>query len=164
MRGAVIERFTLGHAMRLHLLEREQPIDRPPAVVFAFFADAVNLEALTPPLLRFEVETPGPIAMAAGTRISYRLRLHGLRLRWLTEIREWSPPHRFVDTQLRGPYAVWRHTHEFEALTGGGTLMRDSVRYRLALWPLGELAMPLVRRDLEAIFDFRREAVARLFG
>jgi ligand-binding SRPBCC domain-containing protein len=150
--------------MRLHQLEREQRLGRPPADVFAFFADAANLEALTPPLLRFEVTTPGPLAMAAGTRIGYRLRLHGLRLRWLTEIREWAPPHRFVDAQLRGPYAVWRHTHEFEALAGGGTLMRDTVRYRPGLWPLGELAMPLVRRDLEAIFDFRRDAVAQRFG
>jgi ligand-binding SRPBCC domain-containing protein len=150
--------------MRLHHLEREQRLARPPAEVFAFFADATNLEALTPPLLRFAVVTPEPIAMAAGTRISYRLRLRGVRLRWLTEIEEWSPPHRFVDAQLRGPYAVWRHTHEFEALPGGGTLMRDTVRYRPGLWPLGELAMPLVRRDLEAIFDFRRHAVARRFG
>ncbi len=131
--------------------------------MFAFFADAFNLEALTPPLLRFEVTTPAPIQMAAGTRIGYRLRLHGLPVRWLTEIEEWSPPRRFLDAQLRGPYAVWRHTHEFEALAGGGTLMRDSVRYRLGLWPLGELAMPLVRRDLEAIFDFRRDAVAQRF-
>ncbi len=150
--------------MRVHVMRREQHIDRPPAEVFAFFADAFNLEALTPPLLRFEVVTRRPIAMAAGTRIDYRLRLHGLRLSWQTEIRDWSPPHRFVDTQLRGPYRVWHHTHEFEPVAGGGTLMRDTVRYRPALWPLGELAMPLVRRDLAAIFDYRRDAVARLLG
>lgn len=150
--------------MRVHVLRREQRIDRPPAEVFAFFAEALNLEALTPPLLRFEVLTPGPIAMAAGTRIEYRLRLHGVRLRWRTEIRDWSPPRRFVDTQLSGPYRIWHHTHEFEPLAGGGTLMRDTVRYRPGLWPLGELAMPLVRRDLAAIFDYRRDAVTRLLG
>ncbi len=148
----------------MHVLQRQQRIHRPRQEVFAFFADALNLEALTPPLLRFEVVTPGPIAMATGTRIEYRLRLHGLRLGWLTEIREWSPPDRFVDTQLRGPYRLWHHTHDFEALPAGATLMRDTVRYRPALWPLGELAMPLVRRDLEAIFDFRRDAVERLLG
>ncbi len=148
--------------MAVHLLQREQRIDRDRGEVFAFFADAFNLEALTPPLLRFEVVNPGPIEMAAGTRIRYRLRLHGLRLRWLTEIGEWTPPDRFVDTQLRGPYSLWHHTHEFDALPGGATMMRDTVRYRPPLGPLGELAMPLVRRDLEAIFDFRRDAVARL--
>ncbi|MEA2298518.1 MAG: hypothetical protein QOF77_1454 [Solirubrobacteraceae bacterium] len=150
--------------MRVHVLHRQQCLPGSPPEVFAFFADAFNLEALTPPLLRFEVLTPGPIEMAAGARIGYRLRVHGVPLRWLTEIGEWSPPHRFVDTQLRGPYRLWHHTHEFESLAGGGTLMRDTVRYRPALWPLGELAMPVVRRDLEAIFDFRRDAVARLLG
>jgi ligand-binding SRPBCC domain-containing protein len=150
--------------MHVHLLRREQRIERPPAEVFAFFADAFNLEQLTPPLLRFEVLTAGPIEMAVGARIGYRLRLHGIPVRWLTEIREWSPPHRFVDEQLRGPYGLWHHTHEFEVLADGATAMRDSVRYRAGLWPVGELAMPLVRRDLEAIFDFRRDAIDRLLG
>jgi ligand-binding SRPBCC domain-containing protein len=150
--------------MHVHLLRREQRIERPASEVFAFFADASNLERLTPPLLRFEVLTPQPIAMAAGTRIRYRLRLHGVPIRWLTEIREWSPPGRFVDEQLRGPYGLWRHTHEFAGLADGATAMRDTVRYRPGLWPVGELAMPLVRRDLEAIFDFRRDAIERLLG
>jgi len=150
--------------MHVHTLQREQRIERPPQEVFGFFGDAFNLEPLTPPLLRFEVLTPAPIAMAVGARIRYRLRLHGIPVRWLTEIREWSPPERFVDEQVRGPYGLWHHTHEFAALADGATAMRDTVRYRPALWPLGELAMPLVRRDLEAIFDFRRDAVARLLG
>jgi ligand-binding SRPBCC domain-containing protein len=150
--------------MRVHVLQREQRVDRARDEVFAFFADAFNLEALTPPLLGFEVLTPRPIEMAAGTRIRYRLRVHGVPLRWLTEIREWAPPERFVDAQLRGPYSVWEHTHEFAALPGGATLMRDTVRYRPVLGPLGALALPLVRRDLAAIFDFRRDAVARLLG
>jgi len=148
----------------MHLIEREQRLARPIAEVFDFFADAFNLEALTPPVLRFEVVSAPPIAMARGTLITYRLRLHGVRLRWLTEIDDWSPPHRFVDRQRRGPYKLWHHTHEFESLAGDATLMRDTIRYQPAFWPLGELAMPLVRRDLETIFDFRRDTVARLLG
>ncbi|HEY5198369.1 MAG TPA: SRPBCC family protein [Solirubrobacteraceae bacterium] len=150
--------------MRIHLLQREQRVDRPREEVFEFFADAHNLEALTPPLLGFEVLTPRPIEMSAGARIRYRLRVHGIPLRWVTEIREWAPPERFVDIQLRGPYGVWEHTHEFEALPDGSTMIRDTVRYRPAVWPLGELALPLVRRDLRTIFDFRRDTVARLLG
>jgi ligand-binding SRPBCC domain-containing protein len=150
--------------MPAHVLQREQRVDRPREEVFAFFADAHNLEAMTPPLLRFEVLTPRPIELAAGVQISYRLRIHGVPVGWLTEIREWAPPDRFVDVQLRGPYSVWEHTHEFEALAGGGTAIRDTVRYRPMLWPVGELALPLVRRDLRAIFDFRRDAVTRLLG
>ena len=131
--------------------------------MFPFFADARNLEALTPPLLRFEVVTPDPIEMQVGTLIQYRLRLRGLPVRWLTSIQAWEPPHRFVDVQVRGPYALWHHTHTFEDLGDGTTLMRDLVRYALPFGPLGVAAHSLfVRRDVEAIFDFRREAIGPL--
>ena len=111
-----------------HTLRREQRLPGTPEEVFPFFADAGNLEAITPPLLRFEIVTPRPIAMRVGTIIEYRLRLHGLGLTLLTRIEEWEPGVRFVDMQLAGPYRLWHHTHEFEPAPGGGTLMRDIVR------------------------------------
>ena len=145
-----------------HTLRREQRLPGTPDEVFPFFADAANLEAITPPLLRFRVLTPRPVEMAVGTLIEYRLRLHGLPLRWLTRIEAWEPGVRFVDVQLAGPYGLWHHTHDFEPDGAGGTVMRDVVRYAMPFWPLGELAVPLfVRRDLERIFDFRRDEVAR---
>ncbi len=147
--------------MRIHRLEREQSLPQPVEDVFAFFADARNLERLTPPLLRFEVLTPGPIEMRPGALIEYRLRLHGVGVDWLTRIEEWEPGVRFVDMQLAGPYRLWHHTHTFET-SGSGTLMRDTVRYALPAWPLGELARSLVARDLDRIFAFRRDSVARL--
>ena len=132
--------------------------------MFGFFADAMNLEAITPPWLRFRVATPGPVAMGAGTMIEYRLRLHGMPIRWLTRIVVWEPGLRFVDVQVRGPYRFWEHTHSFEPCARG-TLVRDAVRYDLPLGPLGRLAhAAFVRRDLERIFDFRREAVAHRLG
>ena len=144
--------------VRVHVLEREQRLAAPPAAVFPFFADARNLEAITPPLLRFRVVTPQPIAMRVGTLIQYRLRLHGLPVNWLTAIQSWEPPHRFVDVQVRGPYALWHHTHVLEEHREG-TLMRDLVRYALPFGPLGQLAHRLfVRRDVERIFDYRAEA------
>ncbi len=144
--------------MRIHRLEREQSLPHPVEDVFAFFADARNLERLTPSLLRFEVLTVGEIEMRTGTLIEYRLRLHGVGVDWLTRIEEWEPGARFVDMQLAGPYRLWHHTHTFEP-TGSGTLMRDTVRYALPAWPLGELARRLVRRELERIFDFRRDTI-----
>ena len=149
--------------MRLRTLTREQFLHRPPEEVFPFFADAHNLEAITPPLLGFRVVGEGPLEMRVGTLIQYRLRLHGLSVDWLTRIEEWEPGRRFVDVQLAGPYRLWHHTHTFEARRGG-TVMRDLVRYALPLWPLGELAAPLVRRDLTRIFDFRRDAVEHRLG
>lgn len=132
--------------------------------MFGFFADASNLEAITPSWLRFRVVTPGPIRMAPGTLIEYRLRLHGVPVRWLTRIEVWEPGERFADVQVRGPYRFWHHTHSFEQHPEG-TLVRDTVRYDLPLGPLGRIAhAAFVRRDLERIFAFRHEEVARRLG
>ena len=130
--------------------------------MFPFFADARNLEAITPPLLRFEVVTPEPIAMGVGTLIQYRLRLHGVPIRWLTSIQAWEPPYRFVDVQVSGPYALWHHTHTFAA-DGDTTIMTDVVRYAIGFGRLGDLAHRLfVRRDVAAIFDFRYDALGSM--
>ena len=148
-----------------HTLRREQHLPHTPEELFAFFADARNLEAITPPLLRFRVLDCGDaaIAMGPGALIRYRLRVHRVPVGWLTVIREWDPPRRFVDEQLRGPYALWQHSHSFEALDDATTLMRDEVRYALPFGLVGELARRLfVGRDVEAIFDFRARRIVEL--
>jgi ligand-binding SRPBCC domain-containing protein len=146
--------------LSVHVLEREQRLPGEPADVFPFFADAFNLEQITPPWLRFRVDRPGSIDMRPGALIEYRLRLHRVPLRWQTTIAVWDPPRRFVDVQIRGPYRLWHHTHDFARDGDGGTVMRDTVRYGLPLGRLGDLAhLLLVRRDLAAIFDFRAEAI-----
>lgn len=151
--------------MRIHTLRRVQRLDGSPADVFPFFADAHNLEAITPPLLRFEVVTPRPIPMRVGTVIQYRLKVHRIPVSWLTSIQEWDPPHRFVDVQVRGPYALWHHTHDFEPTEDGGTLMTDTVRYAIGFGPFGDIAHRLfVRRDVESIFEFRAGAVPALLA
>jgi ligand-binding SRPBCC domain-containing protein len=143
----------------VHVLERRQRLDVPPERAFAFFGDARNLEAITPPWLRFRVVTPEPITMRRGTLIDYRLRLHGLPLRWRTRIDAWEPPHRFVDSQLRGPYALWEHTHTFAA-DGAGVVTSDRVRYALPRFAPAWF----VRRDLDRIFDYRARAIAEGVG
>jgi ligand-binding SRPBCC domain-containing protein len=146
--------------LSLHVLRREQSLPGAPEDVFPFFADARNLEAITPPWLGFRVVTPQPIGMRPGALIEYRLKLRGVPLRWRTRIAVWDPPRRFVDVQLSGPYRLWHHTHDFEPDGEGGTVMRDTVRYALPLGPLGAVAHELlVRRDLAAIFDFRHTAI-----
>ena len=148
----------------VHRLERSQLLDRPVEEVFAFYSNAINLEAITPPFLRFRILTPTPIAMRAGTRIEYALSLHGVPVRWRTLITRWEPGVCFVDEQESGPYALWRHTHTFEP-RGHSTLMRDVVEYREPFGALGQLMHVLVvRRMLDRIFDYRRDATGQLLG
>lgn len=128
--------------------------------VFSFFADARNLETITPPFLRFKVLTPN-VTMRQGTRIDYRLRLRGLPFAWQSEITAWEPNVRFKDEQRRGPYRYWRHVHLFSE-RAGGTLVEDGVEYEV---PLGSLFHQwLIAPELMRIFRYRQDALARVFG
>lgn len=150
--------------MHVYSLTRSQVIPRPIDETFAFFADAKNLEAITPTWLQFQILTPPPIVLRAGTRIDYQLAWRWVPVRWQTEIRAWAPPYRFVDVQARGPYGLWEHEHTFEAVRDG-TLVRDVVRYALPLGFLGRLAhFLLVRADLQSIFDYRARKVSALLA
>ena len=146
--------------MKIHELHRELWLPRPLHEVFPFFADAGNLELLTPPWMRFHVVTPLPIAMRAGALIDYRLRVRGLPLRWRSEITTWDPPHRFVDEQRRGPYRLWHHEHSFEP-RDGGTLCRDFVRYAVPFDFFSHRL--LVRPDIGRIFASRERKMRELF-
>jgi len=145
--------------MRIWRLHSEQWVPRPLDELFPFYADAHNLERITPPWLHFRVLTPGPLEVRRGTLIDYRLRLHGVPFGWRTEIAAWEPPVRFVDRQLRGPYRLWEHEHTFAA-HGERTRVVDTVRFAA---PLGRLVGPVVRHEVERIFAYRGTALTELF-
>jgi ligand-binding SRPBCC domain-containing protein len=146
-----------------HRFTAETLVARPRHEVFSFFADAENLERITPPELSFRIRTPLPISIREGALIDYRLGLFGVPFTWKTRISRWEPETLFVDEQLSGPYAKWIHTHRFEDAPGG-TLMRDEVLYRLPLFPAGELAHPLIRLQLRRIFAYRGRRIRALLG
>ena len=148
--------------MAEYTLKRELTIGLPRPRVFDFFADAGNLERITPPQLNFQIITPQPFEIEKGTLIDYRLKLRGLPMTWRTEISFWEPPYKFVDQQLSGPYKQWIHTHTFTEIGPDETLIEDEVRYRLPLEPLGDIAHFIVKHELAQIFDFRQKAVAEL--
>ena len=146
---------------RVHsVLHAETIVAAPLEETFAFFADAANLERLTPPWLNFQFRTPLPVTMAEGVEIDYLIALHGLPIPWRSRIDVWEPGVRFVDRQVLGPYRWWRHEHRFESVAGG-TLVVDHVEYvPRARW----LSGPIVRRDLERIFTYRQNALLQIFG
>ena len=121
-----------------------------------------RLEKITPKFLNFRVRGTTTNQIEDGTLIDYSLRLHGVPLRWQSRIESWKPNQVFVDVQTRGPYRLWHHMHEFQE-ENGGTLIRDKVRYELPFGSLGDLLTGRwVRHDLEEVFRFRRERIARL--
>ena len=147
----------------MHTLTTSMRLPRARDQVFAFFAEASNLQRITPPELGFEMVTPQPIHLSAGTCIEYRLHLFGIPFSWQSEIQRWNPPEEFVDGQRRGPYKHWVHTHRFRE-EQGVTIIEDEVQYELPYAPLGELVYPLVRLQLHRIFRYRQHAIRAYFA
>lgn len=142
-------------------LVAEVRLPRPRDEVFPFFADARNLDVLTPPWLHFEVTTGGEIRMEVGARIDYRLKLRGIPISWRSRISAWEPPDRFVDEQEKGPYRSWHHEHVFDEVAGL-TVARDIVHYDV---PGGRLIHALfVENDVRKIFAFRHRKMQELFA
>lgn len=152
-----IERSPTGRGYRL---AATQFLAYPREQVFDFFSDAFNLQVLTPSWLHFTVLTPPPITISQGTRIDYKLRLHGISIRWQSRIRVWEPPFRFVDEETRGPYKRWHHEHIFEEVDGG-TLCRDRVDYEVYGGTL--INSLLVQPDVLKIFAFRQQSIREQF-
>lgn len=147
--------------MTLYRLDTELWLPKPRLEVFPFFADAANLQRITPNWLSFEILTPKPIPMHVGAKIDYRLRVRGLPIRWQSEITAWEPPYRFIDEQRRGPYRIWKHEHRFEE-KDGGTLCTDHIQY--AVWGGALVNRLFVRRDVARIFEFRQVALKQIFA
>ena len=142
----------------------EQWIPKPVKEIFPFFSEAKNLGVLTPEFLHFKILSQSTAEMEKGTLVDYQMKIHGIPIHWQTLIDEWEPGFQFVDTQLKGPYKSWHHTHRFIPMKGG-TLLSDRVLYRLPLGILGGLAMGAkVRNDVQKIFDYRQKVINERFG
>lgn len=147
--------------MRTFKLETVLEVPQPLADVFPFFADASNLNAITPKWLRFSIVTQMPLDLGVGVIIDYKLRLRGFPIQWKSEITAWEPPYRFVDEQRRGPYRHWIHEHRFEE-HDGCTRIHDRVDYAV---PGGVLINRfLVLPELKRVFAYRHAILRDRFG
>ncbi|MCH2188104.1 SRPBCC family protein [Myxococcota bacterium] len=149
--------------MRLHQLHRTTWLPIPVEKAFDFFCDPLNLQRITPPELDFSLRDGRPGEIGEGAEIVYRMRLWGVPITWQSRIEDWSPNQSFTDIALKSPYRLWHHRH-YVVADRDGTTMIDLVNYALPLWPFGELAHPIVRRQLGRIFDYREATIQQLLG
>jgi ligand-binding SRPBCC domain-containing protein len=171
--GFVFKKPTLESSLRelnslfhnaTYVFIAEQFVPRPLEEVFYFFSQAKNLEKISPPFLKFQVKNQSTASIQEGTVIDYRLKVRGIPARWRSKISNWNPPYEFSDLQELGPYKHWFHTHSFEAVSGG-TLIRDLVRYKLPISPLGDwVAQKFVKSEIHKIFQYRQKVIRELFS
>jgi len=148
----------------MYLLTCQMKAPVPVAQAFAVFESPYNLARITPPWLRFRITTREQVTLRKGAEIEYQIRWLGVPVSWKTIFTRYEPPFLFEDEQARGPYALWRHRHTFEALEDG-SMIADRVEYSLPLGALGRLAHGLIlARQLRAIFEFRQRALIPLLG
>ena len=149
----------------IHQLRRKQVIPASLEEVWDFFSDPRNLNQITPPDLEFEILFGGEVKMYPGQLMAYKIRLLPLvKTRWLTEISQVREPFYFLDKQLQGPYRLWNHEHQFQAVSGGVEMI-DQVTYQLPFGPLGELVHRIwVGPRLKRIFDYRTQIISKIFG
>jgi ligand-binding SRPBCC domain-containing protein len=99
--------------------------------------------------------------IGAGETVTWRARHLGREWSLTSRITAFEPPHRFVDEQVSGPFAWFRHEHRFEAVPGG-TLMVDDWLHAAPFGVFGRIADrivvgPLLRR----LLAHRGAAIAR---
>lgn len=150
--------------MKYYKLVKSQFIDTPINEVFSFFEKPENLQEITPPYLNFKIITPSPIKMEEGQVISYKIKLRGIPLTWKSLISLYDPPNSFIDEQIRGPYAIWHHTHTFKE-EDGGTMIEDEVKYAIPFSIIGRICNHLfIKNDLNKIFQYRKEKISLIFN
>jgi ligand-binding SRPBCC domain-containing protein len=147
--------------MKEHIFRSELLLPKSPSEIFPFFANARNLETITPPWVRFEIVTKGVVEMRVGALIDYKISIHGIPMKWRTKITAWDPPHRFVDEQIKGPYRQWIHEHVFEE-SPDGSLCTDRVHYSVLGGSLVNFLF--VKRDVQRIFEYRNATLSRVLG
>lgn len=150
--------------MKPFTLERSQILPVSLEEAWRFFSDPANLARITPPSMEFRLTCAPRGETYAGMILTYSLRpLLGLKVAWTTEITHVRKPFFFVDEQRSGPYRFWHHQHHFRQVPGG-VEVQDLVHYLLPHMQFTRLVNRcLVAPRLRRIFDFRRDALRRIF-
>tara|TARA_B100000700_G_scaffold67699_1_gene74883 strand:+ start:1348 stop:1857 length:510 start_codon:yes stop_codon:yes gene_type:complete len=149
--------------MRNYSLKTSQSFELDQNEVFDFFSKPENLERITPPNLKFKIITQSPIKMGKGQLIDYKIKISYIPMKWRTLISDYNPPHSFIDSQVKGPYSTWIHSHDFR-YEDGTTIVTDTVVYRPPFYFIGDIANKIyIRTMLNKIFNYRFNKIAEIF-
>ena len=150
-------------SMKVNTLIFRHKINRSLEEVFDFFESPENLSKITPTKLKFQILTPLPIKMQEGQLIDYSIKLFGKRVHWRTMITSYNKNVSFIDQQLKGPYVMWHHFHEFSEVDGKVEMI-DTVNYIVPFGILGRIVNYLyLKRELMYIFDYRKKVINNIF-
>ncbi|AYN02319.1 SRPBCC family protein [Chryseobacterium sp. 3008163] len=150
----------------VHQLKREQQLNCDIGTAWKFFSSANNLSKITPKDMNFIVRTKlENDEIYEGMTIDYYVSpLLGIKMDWRTEITQVDQSRSFTDFQMKGPYKLWNHFHEFIP-NEKGVLIKDTVDYELPMGFLGEIAHKLfVKNKLEQIFSYRFNILEEMFN
>ena len=151
--------------MKVHKIEYRQIIcGHSIDDIFSFFSKPENLSKITPSRLGFIIKTPSPISMKSGQLIDYIIKIIGFPIHWRTLITDYDSPNFFIDQQIKGPYLLWHHKHEFNQLQDGVEIL-DTVHYSLPMGFIGSIVNSIwIRRDLDSIFNHRFNVINNIFN
>ncbi|MEK9787589.1 MAG: SRPBCC family protein [Flavobacteriaceae bacterium] len=151
--------------MKIYRLETIQNLPISQKEAWDFLSDPRNLKTITPDYMGFEIVSGAASKMYAGQILQYIVTpLLNIPLKWVTEITHVREGEYFVDEQRFGPYSLWHHKHFIKPIKNGVEMI-DIVDYKVPFGILGQLVQPfLVRPKLEEIFEYRKNALDRIFG
>ncbi len=151
--------------MKIYRLETIQNLPISQKEAWDFLSDPRNLKTITPDYMGFEIVSGAASKIYAGQILQYIVTpLLNIPLKWVTEITHVREGEYFVDEQRFGPYSLWHHKHFIKPIKNGVEMI-DIVDYKVPFGILGQLVQPfLVRPKLEEIFEYRKNALDRIFG
>jgi len=131
---------------------------------FEYLSAPGNLTAVTQPELQLEVEE-APQRLEQGSRIHFSVGVMGVRVKSIHEIVSFESPQSFVEEQIEGPFASWRHEHIFRADQEGRISVIDLIDYER---PSGMVGMIMtedrIRQQLDEGFAYRQDVLNNLLS
>ncbi len=130
--------------------------------LFAFHANPENIKIVTPPYIKTKLLFVSDNPLVAGSSIQLKSVRFGIPQEWLVKVTDYNAPSYFTDTQLKGPFKLFKHTHKFESSING-TILTDVVYYIPKGNFLGKLVKSFIHKELVKMFDYRHWATKNYF-